>query len=58
MEDMNNAYSILVWKSEGKRPLVLDVDWRVMLECVLGKQDEEMLTGCIWLRTGTSGGLL
>jgi hypothetical protein len=34
----------------------LGVDVNIILEWILGKQDEKM-TGCIWLRIGTSGGL-
>jgi len=29
-----------------------------LLEWILGKQGRKVWTGCIWLRTGTSGGLL
>jgi len=30
----------------------------IILELILGKQVENTWTGCIWLRTGTSGALL
>jgi hypothetical protein len=28
----------------------LCVDGRIILECILGKQDRKVWTGCIWLR--------
>jgi hypothetical protein len=34
----------------------LEVDVRVILEWILGKQDENMWTGCIWIRIETDGG--
>jgi hypothetical protein len=56
---VRNAYNILVGKTEGKIYLEdLAVDGRMMLEWTLGKQLENMWTGCIWLRIGTSGGVL
>jgi hypothetical protein len=36
----------------------LDVDGRKILEWILGKQEGEVWTGCIWLRMRTSGRLL
>jgi len=36
----------------------LDVDGKIILEWTLRKQGRKVWTGCIWLRTGTSGGLL
>jgi hypothetical protein len=46
-------------KPEGKRHSEdLGVDGRIMLEWILGKLGEEVSTGFIWLRVGTSGGLL
>jgi hypothetical protein len=36
----------------------LGVDGKIILERVLRKQDGRLWTGCTWLRTGTSGGLL
>jgi hypothetical protein len=36
----------------------LDVYGRIILEFMLGKQGEKLWTGCIWLRTGTSGRVL
>jgi hypothetical protein len=32
------------------------VDGRSILEWILGKQSDKLLTGFIWLRKGTSGG--
>jgi len=36
----------------------IDVDEKIILEWILGKWSGKVLTGCIWLRIGTSGGLL
>jgi hypothetical protein len=36
----------------------LDVDGKIILEWILGKYDGKMCTEFIWLRIGTSGGLL
>jgi hypothetical protein len=34
------------------------VEGRIILEQILGKYVGKVWTGCIWLRIGTSGGLL
>jgi hypothetical protein len=53
---MTNAYKILVGKPEGKRLLGrLAVDWKIILEWILGKWGGKMWTGCIWLSIWTSG---
>jgi len=36
----------------------LGADVRIVLEWMLGEQGGKVWTGCIWLRTGTSSGLL
>jgi hypothetical protein len=36
----------------------LGVDRNIILKLILGKQGEKLWTGCIWLRAGTSDGLL
>jgi hypothetical protein len=36
----------------------LGVNKRIILEWILGKKGVNMLNGLIWLRTGTSGGVL
>jgi hypothetical protein len=36
----------------------LSIDGRIILERILGKYDGNIWTGFIWLRIGTSGGLL
>jgi len=36
----------------------LGVEGKIILEWILGKQGGNVCTGCIWLRTGTSGRLL
>jgi hypothetical protein len=35
----------------------LGVDGRIVLECIIGKQDGKVWAGCIWIRIRTSGGL-
>jgi hypothetical protein len=48
----------LVGKPEG-RDNVEDLGFdRIILEWTFGKQGTKAWTGCIWLRKGTSGGLL
>jgi hypothetical protein len=59
MGKKRNAYSILVGKPEGKRPLGnLDVRGRIILEGILQRYDGVVWTGLIWLRIATSGGSL
>jgi hypothetical protein len=36
----------------------LGVEGKILLERILGTLGGKVLAGCIWLRTGTSGGLL
>jgi hypothetical protein len=48
-----------VEKREGRRPFEhLGVDCKIILKWVLGKWGRDMWTGFIWLRIGTSRGLL
>ena len=59
MRDMRNMYRILVGKPEGKRPFGRPKNRQTdNIKCILKKQDERVQTGCIWLRTGKTGGLL
>jgi hypothetical protein len=51
MGETRNAYRILVGKPEGKRP-----QGRPVL--ILERYDGMVWIGLIWLRIGTSGGLL
>jgi hypothetical protein len=37
---------------------VIGVDGRIILTLILGKYGESLLIGFIWLRMGTSGGVL
>jgi len=54
MEEMKNAYKILAGNPEGKRLLQRSRRrWKI-----IGKYGGMVWTGCIWLRVGTSGGLL
>jgi hypothetical protein len=48
-EEENNAYMLLVGKTEGRRPLE---------RRILERHNGGIGTGLIWLRIGTSGGLL
>jgi hypothetical protein len=52
-----NAYRIFVGRYEGKRPRGIH-RWEDRLDCILREQDEKAWTGFIWLRIGTSDGLL
>jgi hypothetical protein len=59
MGDMRNAYKISIAKFEWKRPPeVLEVDERIILEWILEKQIGKVCNEFIWVKTGTSGGLL
>jgi hypothetical protein len=54
-----NAYELLVGKPEGKRPLGRPRrKWVDNIKIDLREKDEMVYTGSIWLRIGTSGGLL
>jgi hypothetical protein len=59
MVEMRNAYNILVGKSEGRRPLERPTRRRKdnIIRIGLREIRWEMWT-CIWLRTGTSCGVL
>jgi hypothetical protein len=54
MGKTRNAFSILVVKPKGKRPLV----GRIILKLILKEQGVTMFTVFIWLRMETSGGFL
>jgi hypothetical protein len=59
MGEKRNAYKILVGKPEGKRHWEdLDVGGWTILKLILERQDAMVWIGLIWLRIGTSGGLL
>jgi hypothetical protein len=59
MGEKRSAYRILVGIPEGKRPLGrLRRRWRIILRWILEREDGVVWTGLIWLRIGTSGGLL
>jgi hypothetical protein len=56
MGEMRNAYRILVGKPDGNRPLERPrLRWEDNIRVNLG---EIGWTGFIWLKIGTSGGLL
>jgi len=52
MGEMKNAYYISDHSEE------LGVDGKIILEWILVKKGGKVWTGFIWLRAGTSGGLL
>jgi hypothetical protein len=54
MREKRNAYKVLVGKPEGKRPPGRQRHIRWIFE----KQNGVVWAGLIWLRIGTSGGLL
>jgi hypothetical protein len=59
MREKRNAYRILVGNPDGKRPLGRqDVGGWIILKLILERQDGMVGIGSIWLRIGTSGGLL
>jgi hypothetical protein len=59
MGEMRDAYTILIGNLERRdHSEVLGADGKITLEWILGKKGENMWTGFIWLRIGTSGGLL
>jgi hypothetical protein len=49
-----HVYRTLVGKPEGTRPL----GRQIILKWILERQDGVVWNGTIWLRIGTSGGLL
>jgi hypothetical protein len=58
IEEIRNAYKILVEKVEGKSNSEdLGLDRRIILECILGEWCGKVWTVLIWLRIRTSGGL-
>jgi hypothetical protein len=59
MVEKKNAYRILVGKPEGKRPLGRPRRrWVDNIKMDLREIEWDVWIGLIWLRIGTSGGLL
>jgi hypothetical protein len=59
MGEKRNAYSLLVGKPEGKRPLGRPRRrWEIILGWILEKWDGVMWTGLVWVKIGTGGELL
>jgi hypothetical protein len=57
--EKRNAYSILMEKPEGRRPLGRPRRaWWTLLIWILKKQNGKAWTGLIWLRITTSGELM
>jgi hypothetical protein len=56
MEEMRNAYNILVGKPEGKRPVGrYRRRWEDTIRIYLRKIGWKVWTGFVWLRIGASG---
>jgi hypothetical protein len=56
---VRKIYTVSVVKAEGKTPPGRsECRWEHNLERILRKQDRKVWTGCIWLRSITSGGIL
>jgi hypothetical protein len=56
--EKRNAYSLLVEKPKGKRPLGRQrCKWVILLRWILERYDCMVQTGSVWLKIGTSGGL-
>jgi hypothetical protein len=59
MGEMRSAYKILVGETEGKRPFKrCGHKWKDCSKWFLVKCGLSVCIGLIWLRVGTSGGLL
>jgi hypothetical protein len=59
MREMRICMQYFSWKTGRKRPLGRSrPNGKIILEWIVGKLDGEVWTGFIWLRIGTSGGLL
>jgi hypothetical protein len=56
MGEKRNAYRLLMGKPEGKRPL--GRPRRMWMDDIKLDLAEDCWTGLVWLRIGTSGGLL
>jgi len=58
MGERREVYSVLVGKTEGKRPLARKyLDGRIILRWIFRKSDVTTWTGLIWLKIGTGGRL-
>jgi hypothetical protein len=59
MGEGRGAYTILVGRPEGRRPLGRPRRrWGILLKWIFKKWDGGAWNGLIWLRIGTGGGLL
>ena len=59
MGERRGVYRVLVGKPEGKRPLGRPRRrWEIILNWIIRKWDVGALTGSLWLRIRTGGGLL
>jgi hypothetical protein len=59
MAEVRTIYKILARKPDGKRPLGRPRHkWKDSIKMDLREMGGKAWTGCIWLRTGTSGELL
>jgi hypothetical protein len=56
--EKRNVYRVLVWKPDGKRPLRKSrYRWEYNIKICSSEIGWGGITGFIWLRIGTSGGL-
>jgi hypothetical protein len=59
MGEIRNAYKIFIGNLKGRDHLEdVGIGGKITLKWILGKQGENLWTGCIWNGTCTSGGLL
>jgi hypothetical protein len=59
LDGIFGGYEVLVRNLKGRSHSEdLDIDGNIILEWILGKHSGKLWTGFIWLRIGTSGGLL
>jgi len=59
MGEVTSAFIVLVGKPEGKRPLGRHrLRWEDSIRMDIREIGGKVWTGCIWLRIGSSGGLL
>jgi hypothetical protein len=56
--DMWHVCKVLVSNLQGKRPLGIPRHMRIILKLILKKNNWKAWTVFLWLRIGTSGGLL
>jgi len=59
MGEMRNTYKIFVGKPEGNRPLERSMRrWEDNIRMDICEESGKVWTRCMWLKIGTSGGIL